>query len=180
MNFVGRCYTYYGTQDRSVIVQCAPVIHFLYWSYDLLTQSNQILTDIYHSAANCLGVQAKWTQRSTADLCDATSFEPAAWDMGSTPCVFHSTHHHLLVYLCSARHPPSVLLCTEPPDRPMLIQAWQQINKLYSLSISVGGYKKCLLSSVLEHERDRHVKGCLRGLTSPDFGINKQQSGHRA
>lgn len=78
---------------------------------------------------------------------------------GVNPCVFHSTHHHLLVYLCPACRPPAVLLCTEPPDRTMLIQAWQQINKLCSLSISVGGYKKCLLSPVLEHERHQHVSG---------------------
>lgn len=61
---------------------------------------------------------------------------------GVNLCVFHSTHHHLLVYLCSACRPPPVLLCTKLPDRTMLIQAWQQINKMYSLSIGVGGYKK--------------------------------------
>ncbi len=141
-------------------MQRAAVIHFSYRLSDLQTQLNQVDTDIYHSAANCLRMQAKWTPRSTADLCDATSFEPAAWAMGSTSCVFHSTHHHLLLYLCSPhQHPPPVLLCTEPPDRTVLIQAWQQINKTYSLCISVGRYKKCLLSSVLEHERDQHVSG---------------------
>ena len=101
MSFVGGSYTFqYGTQDRSVIAQCAAVIHFWYWLSDLLTRLNHVFTDIYHLAANCLGMWAKWTRRSTTDLCDATSFEPAAWDMGSTS-VFSTVHIIICWSICA-------------------------------------------------------------------------------
>lgn len=133
----------YGTQDRSVKVQCA-VWFILYWLSDLLIQLNQVwyLSDIPITRLpivwECKPSEPNGAQQICVMLLPLSQLN----ELWGQRFVFHSPHHHLLVYLCSARRPPSVFLCTEPPDRTMLIQVWQQINKLYSLSISVGGYKK--------------------------------------
>lgn len=135
-------------------------IHFVYWLSDLVSQLNS--------------VNGNHSEASAARLHDATSSEPSARGTGGGWGV------HVLC-LCSARRPLSVLLRSEPPDRTVLIQAWQQINKMYSLRIIVGGYeKKMSVELSLTTWKGSTCKRCQCGLTSPDFGINKQQSGHRA
>ena len=94
--FIFQC----GTQDSSVRVPCAAVIHFLYWLSNLITQLNQVFADIYHLAANTLEMQPKWTQWSTSDLCDSPSFEPAAWDTASTP-LFSTVHIIICWSICA-------------------------------------------------------------------------------
>lgn len=181
MDFVGGCYPFqYGTQEWSIIVQCAAAVIQFRIDYLISKQKlNRVYTDIYHSAANCLEMQAKWTRRSMADLWDAASFEPAAWYVGSTS-VFSTVHIIIYLFICALLavhrlccYVPSFLIgpCWSKPDSKSikcipLASVLVDIKKM-SFELSVGTWKEST------------CKGCRCGLTSPDFGINKQLSGHR-
>lgn len=114
----------YGTQDRSVIVQSAAVIHFFVLIIWFTNSFKSWYLSTYCYLSLGLVVQAKWTQRSTADLWDATSFEPAAWDMGSVP-VFSTVHIIICWSICALLavhllccYVPSLLIgpCWSKPD----------------------------------------------------------------
>lgn len=133
---------------RSLISHCS--INFR----SRLSGSVTLHADINHSAADCLRRQAKWPH-----LHDVPSFKLIAWSMVSTSCV---THCRVLVCFCSARLSTACVVMYQASwsdhGDPSLT-AKKKIYKMYSLSISVGGYKKCLLSSVSEPERNQHVRG---------------------
>lgn len=134
------------------------------------------------------GCQLSTGQASRAQqICMMLPLErPAARGRGST-CVFRNTQrlrlNHLLVFSTGGSRCVRRLVkgprWSESDSKSMkCIPSASLLADIYF--IYKKNKKKCLLSSASEHERDQTCERCQRGLTSPDFGINKQQSGHRA
>lgn len=86
-------------------VLCCAVVNFFVL---IIRFTNSVEPALYwHLSLGCQlsgnGSQVKWTERSRFVRC---SFFWARCVRFKVNCVFNSTHHHLLVYLCSARRPP--------------------------------------------------------------------------